>query len=150
MNNFVNNSFFMFCNKRHVIQRWQNGAFSPWRHSEIKIEFKEVWMSEQTVSWRTKQISSVCRELKQELHDILILFLIAVVLPATTESPTRKNPASSFITCHSLYTVSIFVFFLCFKLSRVEVDYICNQNSVVIVCRTIKKMSGFYVWFLFK
>ena len=25
-----------------------------------------------------------------------------------------------------------------------------NQNSVVIVCRTIKKMSGFYVWFLFK
>ena len=29
-------------------------------------------MSEQTVSWRTKQISSVCRELKQELHDILI------------------------------------------------------------------------------
>ena len=44
-------------------------------------------MSEQTVSWRTKQISSVCKELKQELHDILILFLIAVVLPATTESP---------------------------------------------------------------
>ena len=30
-------------------------------------------MSEQTVSWRTKQISSVCRELKQELHDILKL-----------------------------------------------------------------------------
>ena len=28
-------------------------------------------MSEQTVSWRTKQISSVCRELKQELHDIV-------------------------------------------------------------------------------
>ena len=41
-------------------------------------------MSEQTVSWRTKQISSVCRELKHELHEILILFLIDTVMPATT------------------------------------------------------------------
>ena len=39
-------------------------------------------MSEQTVSWRTKQISSVCKELKHELHEILILFLIDIVVPA--------------------------------------------------------------------
>ena len=58
-------------------------------------------MSEQTVSWRTKQISSVCRELKQELHDILILFLIAVVLPATTESPIN-----SFKTCYNTSAAS--------------------------------------------
>ena len=31
----------------------------------------------------------------------------------------RKNPASSFIACHSLYIVSIFVFFLCFKLNYI-------------------------------
>ena len=44
-------------------------------------------MSEQTVSWRTKQISSVFRELKHELHEILMLFLkvkISDVIDANT------------------------------------------------------------------
>ena len=55
-------------------------------------------MSEQTVSWRTKQISSVCRELKHELHD---LFLIDIVLPATIESPIN-----SFKTCSNTSAAS--------------------------------------------
>ena len=58
-------------------------------------------MSEQTVSWRTKQTSSVCRELKHELHEILILFLIDIVLPATTESPIN-----SFKTCSNTSAAS--------------------------------------------
>ena len=59
-------------------------------------------MSEQTVSWRTKKISSVSRELKHELHEILILFLIDIVLPTTT----TESPINSFKTCSNTSAAS--------------------------------------------